>query len=110
MPRFEVRVPTQAPPTTTRGTPELAEALPRPPWAPPPPANTLAGTPRVRPHACLAYRGFCVVCSERCPVEGALVVEQGRPRVNPEACTRCGVCVSACPAPINGFEVTPDGA
>lgn len=104
-PPFAVRNPGPAVPTSQVGTP--SPQPPPPPWAAPP-AATLAGTPRVRPHACLAYRGFCSVCSERCPVEGALLVEQGRPRVIPEACTRCGACVSACPAPINGFEITPE--
>lgn len=72
------------------------------------PSSTLVGTPHVRPHACLAYRGSCSVCVEQCPVEGALLVEQGHPRVISEMCTRCGICVSVCPAPINGFEITPE--
>ena len=34
---------------------------------------------------CLAYQGsFCSVCSERCPAGGAITVEQGKPRVNPD--------------------------
>jgi ferredoxin len=107
-PPFVVRSPEAPVPTSAIGTP--TPAAPRPPWDVAIPAATLSGTPRVRPHACIAYRGFCTVCSERCPVEGALLVELGRPRVVPEACTRCGACVAACPAPINGFEVIPEEA
>lgn len=51
---------------------------------------------------CLAYQGsFCSVCSERCPVDGAITVEQGKPRVNPDACTGCKICHDVCPAPKN---------
>ena len=51
---------------------------------------------------CLAWQGsFCSVCSERCPVEGAIVLEQGKPRVNPDLCTGCHICHDVCPAPKN---------
>ncbi len=51
---------------------------------------------------CLAYQGsFCSVCSERCPENGAIVVEQGKPRVNPDFCTGCKICHEVCPAPKN---------
>ena len=51
---------------------------------------------------CLAWQGsFCSVCSERCPEPGAIVVEQGKPRVDPGKCTGCRVCHDVCPAPRN---------
>jgi ferredoxin len=51
---------------------------------------------------CLAYQGsFCSVCSERCPADGAITVEQGKPRVNPDFCTGCKICHDVCPAPKN---------
>jgi ferredoxin len=51
---------------------------------------------------CLAYQGsFCSVCSERCPELGAIIVTQGKPRVNPELCTGCRICHDVCPAPKN---------
>jgi Pyruvate/2-oxoacid:ferredoxin oxidoreductase delta subunit len=63
---------------------------------------------RVRPRLCLAWQGsFCSTCSERCPEEGAIAVEQGRPRVVEERCNGCGVCVQVCPAPLNAFEFLP---
>lgn len=53
---------------------------------------------------CLAYQGsFCSVCSERCPTDGAIRVEQGRPRVNPDLCTGCKICHEICPAPKNAI-------
>lgn len=64
------------------------------------------GKVRIRAHTCLALTGsFCSTCSERCPVPGAIVVEAGRPRVDEQACTGCGLCVGLCPAPINGFDI-----
>ncbi len=63
---------------------------------------------RVRPGLCLAWQGsFCSTCSERCPEEGAIAVEQGRPRVVEARCNGCGVCVQVCPAPLNAFEFVP---
>lgn len=57
---------------------------------------------------CLAYQGsFCSVCVERCPVDGAMVVERGKPRVDPDFCTGCNICHEVCPAPKNAvFLVT----
>jgi len=72
--------------------------------APPPVAMTL----RVRPQLCLAWQGsFCSTCSERCPVEDAIVIELGRPRVVDARCNGCGLCVQVCPAPLNAFEFLP---
>jgi Pyruvate/2-oxoacid:ferredoxin oxidoreductase delta subunit len=51
---------------------------------------------------CLAYqRSFCTTCSERCPEDGAIIVEQGVPRVVADKCTGCGICNEVCPAPKN---------
>ncbi|WP_257458714.1 4Fe-4S binding protein [Archangium lipolyticum] len=78
------------------------------PLAPPPVAPVAGMTVRVRPQLCLAWQGsFCSTCSERCPVEGALAVELGRPRVVEERCNGCGLCVQVCPAPLNAFEFLP---
>jgi ferredoxin len=51
---------------------------------------------------CLAWQGsFCSVCVERCPVPGAILTENGKPRVNPDLCTGCKICHDVCPAPKN---------
>ena len=57
---------------------------------------------------CLAYEGTgCTVCVERCPVPGALVLEQGLPRVVPAVCTGCNVCHEVCPAPGQAIRLVP---
>jgi Pyruvate/2-oxoacid:ferredoxin oxidoreductase delta subunit len=92
--------------TSHIGVPELSEA------AVPKTATPIAGVVnvdgivRIVNSRCLAWqKSFCSVCSERCPEQGAILVEEGRPRVVAEACTGCGICVTLCPAPINAFEV-----
>lgn len=51
---------------------------------------------------CLAWQNsFCSVCVERCPVDGAIIVQQGKPRVNPDLCNGCRICHDTCPAPKN---------
>lgn len=58
--------------------------------------------------ACLAHQGtFCSVCSEQCPVPGAIETENGKPRINDDVCTGCGVCRYVCPAPDNAVLVMP---
>ena len=56
---------------------------------------------------CLAYSSFCTVCSERCPVPGAMKVEKGIPMIVADVCTGCGVCHEVCPAPINAVLLVP---
>ncbi len=49
---------------------------------------------------CLAYQGnFCTTCSDNCPEPGAILIEQGLPRIIAEACTGCRKCHEVCPAP-----------
>lgn len=56
---------------------------------------------------CLAYRGLmCSTCFERCPEEGAIVIERGIPRVVSDRCTGCGDCHTVCPAPTNAVLIT----
>lgn len=66
------------------------------------------GTAKVTEHMCLAYHGTtCTVCSERCPVEGAIDLTNGKPTVNESTCTGCGVCRYVCPAPENAILLMP---
>lgn len=66
------------------------------------------GTALVTEHLCLAYHHTtCTVCSERCPVEGAFTVTDGKPSVNEDVCTGCGVCRYVCPAPENAILLMP---
>ncbi len=66
------------------------------------------GVARITEQTCLAYQGsFCSVCVEQCPVEGAIVVSDGKPRVAEDRCTGCGVCRYVCPAPENSILLMP---
>ena len=104
IPRFEIRRDAAVPTTRTGVGPDERAA----PAAALPALPAFSGVVRVRQHSCLAWqRSFCSVCVERCPVPGAILVAQGRPRVDPARCTGCGICVAACPAPINGFDIVP---
>ena len=66
------------------------------------------GTAKVTEHLCLAHHGTtCTVCSERCPVDNAIVVREGKPTVHEDVCTGCGVCRYVCPAPENAILLMP---
>ncbi len=67
------------------------------------------GLAMLQQHSCLAYnKSFCTVCAERCPEEGAIEVEQGKPRIVTQNCTGCGICHSVCPAPVNAIMIMPN--
>src|SRR5581483_2845225 len=66
------------------------------------------GTAAISPLECLAHQGTtCSACVEQCPVAGAMRWENGRPVVDPAACTGCGVCQYVCPAPRNAVMILP---
>jgi MauM/NapG family ferredoxin protein len=68
----------------------------------------MMGTAKVTEHLCLAHHSTtCTVCSERCPVEAAISVSDGKPTVNETVCTGCGVCRYVCPAPENAILLMP---
>lgn len=68
----------------------------------------LMGTARITEHLCLPHHGTtCTVCSERCPVSGAIDVTDGKPTINEKQCTGCGVCRHVCPAPENAILLMP---
>lgn len=59
------------------------------------------GTAVIDPSLCLAYnQGFCQSCITNCPLSGRAIVPdpEGRPVVNADICTGCGICTSVCPA------------
>jgi MauM/NapG family ferredoxin protein len=68
----------------------------------------IMGTARVTEHLCLAYHSTtCTVCSERCPVASAITVQDGKPTIDENTCTGCGVCRYVCPAPENAILLMP---
>ncbi len=47
--------------------------------------------------ACLPWSGpECGACRDACPVPGAMVWDQERPRIDPGHCTGCSLCREAC--------------
>lgn len=111
IPRFEIRDADLATETTKVGMGAERDASQEPLEARNAPSLVDApgfdGFVRILPEACLGYSSFCSVCVERCPVEGAIVVELGRPRVVESACDGCGVCIRACPAPTQALRIVP---
>lgn len=66
------------------------------------------GTAKVVAQTCLAHQGTtCTACSEQCPVPDAIEVVNGKPTVQEEVCTGCGVCRYVCPAPENAILLMP---
>jgi ferredoxin len=51
--------------------------------------------PAAAPDRCRADRG-CAQCAQSCP-RGALAIVDGTVELDRSACTRCGICVTACP-------------
>ena len=68
-------------------------------WDAPSAANI--GVAKVVSDACVAWDwGGCTVCTDRCPVEGAITLDdRGRPHVDEVLCDGCGLCEMVCPAP-----------
>ena len=104
LPPFAVKVPEATTPTTRigLGRTETTDASATPALQA---RIASAMVPRVLLHRCLATTTFCSVCVERCPIEGAIVVTDGRPQVVANRCDGCGNCIAACPAPILAFEL-----
>lgn len=66
------------------------------------------GIARIDTVTCLPHQGSaCTVCSEQCPVPGAIALTDGRPRIVEDVCTGCGVCQFVCPAPHNAVLLMP---
>ncbi|WP_182866875.1 4Fe-4S dicluster domain-containing protein [Stieleria mannarensis] len=66
------------------------------------------GTATITEHLCLAHHSTtCTVCSERCPTQGVIEVTDGKPTINEDQCTGCGVCRYVCPAPENAILLMP---
>jgi len=67
------------------------------------------GTASIKRVDCLAYQHqICTVCYEHCPVEGAIRIEEGKPVIDADTCTGCGICVHVCPAPLNAVLFVPE--
>lgn len=57
---------------------------------------------------CVAYQGeSCTRCLERCPIPGAIIHEHQLPRVEPDLCTGCGLCLEVCPVKEDAIRLVP---
>ncbi len=66
------------------------------------------GSAMIVPSDCLAFLGqSCTTCTDACPVDGALDLTDGLPRIDSQRCTGCGVCHQVCPAPVNAVITRP---
>ncbi|MCS6914506.1 MAG: 4Fe-4S dicluster domain-containing protein [Myxococcales bacterium] len=72
------------------------------------PQEVQMGQAEVDPARCLPYAGQpCQECYTRCPLPGALVLDEAaRPRVT-SACTGCGLCEHYCPTSPAAIRVRP---
>lgn len=65
------------------------------------------GRPRkavIQGRHCIAYiPAHCTRCHDECPEQGAIVVDDGFPRVVWEHCTGCAICHEVCPAETNAI-------
>ena len=68
------------------------------------------GTVELVSENCLAYVGKeCVVCSEMCPVSGAVTITDDlKPIFQGEKCVGCGVCIYYCPAEPKALKLQPN--
>lgn len=67
-------------------------------------------TARIKERACIATAEEpCTLCEEHCPIADVISFrdEDGIPEVDAEACTGCGICQWACPAPHNAIVIEP---
>ncbi len=68
----------------------------------------IMGTAFITAQLCLAYQHTpCSICSEHCPVENVIRLEDGKPVIAQDSCTGCGVCRQVCPAPENAILLMP---
>ncbi len=68
----------------------------------------MMGTAVITAHLCVAHHGTqCDTCQNECPVDGAIELKDGKPVVNENQCTGCGVCRYVCPAPENAILLMP---
>jgi len=58
--------------------------------------------------ACLPYSGpECAACQYVCPVEGALIFDMEKPRIDLEYCVGCALCREACIVEDKAINITP---
>lgn len=74
-----------------------------------PPSEIRMGTARLNTDLCWAAKGQrCDYCVAECPLgREALDMAGGRPEVNAETCTGCGMCAFICTSTPGALEIEP---
>lgn len=62
-------------------------------------AHLTMGGPLACAYGCLGFGD----CATACPFDAISMGEDGLPDIDPEKCTRCGVCIATCPRKIIAF-------
>ncbi|MDX8366850.1 4Fe-4S dicluster domain-containing protein [Cytobacillus sp. IB215665] len=68
--------------------------------------NPAIGKAEIKQQNCLAFREvMCDYCVRSCPIDGALTIIDGKPKVDDKLCNGCGLCVSSCIQQYKGIFV-----
>lgn len=73
------------------------------------PSENDCGVAVVDKASCVAWSwSGCTLCHDRCPVEGAISLDNlGRPVVDEQLCNGCGLCENICPsASVRAYDAT----
>ena len=66
------------------------------------------GLAEINEEQCFAFQGKqCSECVTHCPVDGAISLLHGKPLVNADSCTGCGMCVYVCPSEPQTISLAP---
>lgn len=69
--------------------------------------NPSIGKAVILNHHCLTSQDvMCDYCFRSCPTKGAIELINGKPFVNEENCTGCGLCVDSCISELKGIQIT----
>ncbi|MBU8878372.1 4Fe-4S dicluster domain-containing protein [Bacillus sp. FJAT-29790] len=62
----------------------------------------------VHEQSCIAFQEvMCDYCVRSCPEQGAIQLIKGKPVINEESCTGCGLCVASCISGNNAILIYP---
>ncbi len=89
---------------------ECVEVCPSGALQPFDPENVKIGTAVIDTYHCILSQGeICDLCYQACPKQDAAIEipPDGFPLIHAEACTGCGFCGEACPAPSRAITVFP---